>query len=89
MDTGIYISYLVTFMSTAATIAGVPLLIATALGLVVSIFQATTQIQDQSLSQTIKIGAIAMVLLAMGGTLFSPLMINTEAVFRTISDIKH
>ena len=87
VETGIYISYLVTFMSVAILIAGVPLVVATVLGLIVSVFQATTQIQDQTLSQTIKIVAIVVVLLFLGGSLFSPLLVNTQAVFNTISKI--
>ena len=62
-------------------LAGIPLMVATLSGLIISFFQAITQIQDQSLSQTIKISAIVIVLLSFGTTLTSPLFSSTMLVF--------
>jgi type III secretion protein S len=39
---------------------------AAAVGLVVAVIQATTQIQDQSVSQALKLGAVVIVLAASG-----------------------
>ena len=74
-------AYLVTFMLNVVLLAGVPLAVATVAGLTVSIFQAVTQIQDQTLSQTVKIIAISVVLLVFGGALVGPLLQNTHELF--------
>ena len=44
-----------------------PILISMLAGLVVAIFQAATQIQEQTLSFTVKLTAALLVLLLMGG----------------------
>ena len=44
-----------------------PVLISMLAGLVVAIFQAATQIQEQTLSFTVKLAAALLVLLLMGG----------------------
>ncbi len=74
-------SLLVSFMVDVAILAGVPLAIATLSGFLVSFFQAVTQIQDQTLSQTIKITAVVLVLLVFGTRLSGPLMNSTVEIF--------
>ncbi|MEL6839958.1 MAG: flagellar biosynthetic protein FliQ [Pseudomonadota bacterium] len=82
MDFGTsFSSYLVAFMLDITILAGVPLAVATIVGLVVSFFQAITQIQDQTLAQTIKIASIVVIMLAAGGALVAPLMTSTTEVF--------
>ena len=51
-----------------------PILISTILGLVVAIFQAATQIQEQTLSFMVKLFAVILVLLFMGGWLAVQIM---------------
>ena len=46
-----------------------PVLISLVFGLVVAIFQAATQIQEQTLASTIKLVAVTLVLMMMGGWL--------------------
>lgn len=74
-------SILVTFMVDVAVLAGVPLAVATGTGFLVSFLQAITQVQDQSLSQTIKIVAVVVVLLVFGQRLTAPLLNSTILVF--------
>ena len=74
-------TYLVAFMLDISLLAGVPLAVATIVGLLISFFQAVTQLQDQTLSQTLKIAAIVVVLLAMGTSLVGPLMRSPREVF--------
>jgi type III secretory pathway component EscS len=74
-------SLLVSFMVDVAILAGVPLAIATVSGFLISFFQAVTQIQDQTLSQTIKISAVVIVLLVFGVKLTGPLMTSTIDIF--------
>lgn len=50
-------------------LSGPPIIISTVLGLMVAIFQAATQIQEQTLSFTIKLIAVMLTLLIMGGWL--------------------
>lgn len=46
-----------------------PILISMIFGLIVAIFQAATQIQEQTLSFTIKLVAVTLTLMMMGGWL--------------------
>jgi type III secretion protein S len=48
------------------TMSAPPLLIATACGVLVSVIQAVTQIQDQTLPYVVKLMAVALVLAALG-----------------------
>jgi type III secretion protein S len=64
-----------------AILAGVPLLVGTAISFVIAFLQAVTQIQDQTLPQTIKIIAIAFIFAASGHALAIPLLNATEHVF--------
>ena len=65
----------------AAVFAVPPLLVATAAAFVVGLFQAVTQIQEQTLPQTIKIFAIGVVMLFMGSTLAGPLYSASNDLF--------
>lgn len=88
MGDATFTSLLVAFVSNTMILAGVPLLVATLVGLVVSIFQAVTQIQDQTLSQTAKIIAIALVFLSFGGALVSPLLTLSNDLFINFADFQ-
>ena len=81
MGTSHFAEYLLTFVMNVVVLAGVPLAAATLSGLVVSILQAVTQIQDQTLSQTVKICVIVAIMLAMGGSLVGPLLQSTTRLF--------
>src|SRR3990172_6118891 len=62
-------------------LSGPPILISTLLGLFVAIFQAATQIQEQTLSFMIKLIAVIVTLLIMGGWLGSQIMQFTNKIF--------
>lgn len=81
--TEIFIQKTVLFMTAVITLAGIPLLVATGVGLVVSFFQAITQIQDQTLAQTAKMVAIVLTFFILGGALVSPLLEATTLLFDT------
>ncbi|MEL6573716.1 MAG: flagellar biosynthetic protein FliQ [Pseudomonadota bacterium] len=78
---------LVTFMMDTVILAGIPLAVATLSGFVVSALQAVTQIQDQTLNQTIKIAVIVATLLAFGDALVMPLVRSTEQLFLSFAEI--
>lgn len=80
-------SVLVSLMVDVALLAGVPLGVATLVGLVVAFFQAITQIQDQSLAQTVKIAAIAVTLLTFGALLTAPLLTSAQTLFDDFPDM--
>lgn len=58
-----------------------PILISMVLGLMVAIFQAATQIQEQTLSFTVKLVAVMVVLMAMGGFLGGQIMQFSMTIF--------
>ena len=58
-----------------------PLVIATLIAFAVGLFQAVTQIQEQTLPQTIKIVAIGVVMLVMGSSLAGPLYVSADDLF--------
>jgi flagellar biosynthetic protein FliQ len=60
------------------------LLVAMVVGLVVSIFQATTSIQEQTLTFVPKIAAIMVVLALLGGWMFGHLAQYTRDLFAMI-----
>ena len=51
-----------------------PIVISTILGLMVAIFQAATQIQEQTLSFMIKLFSVILVIMYMGGWLAGQIM---------------
>ena len=71
-------------MSLAMKVAGPLLLVGLAIGLIVSVFQAVTQIQEQSLSFIPKIVGVAAVIVIGGPWMLSQLLGYTEDLFRSI-----
>ena len=69
------------FMEAVMIMALPPLLIAMVLGLVVGILQAATQIQDQTLPLTVKLVAVALVLILLGPMLAEPLIQESRRIF--------
>ena len=57
-------------------------------GLVVAIFQATTSIQEQTLTFVPKVIAILLVLALLGGWMFSSLREYTINLFRMIPEMR-
>jgi len=71
-------------MTLAMKVAGPLLLVGLAIGLIVSVFQAVTQIQEQSLSFIPKIVGVAAVIVIGGPWMLSQLLSYTENLFRSI-----
>lgn len=63
------------------------LLIAMVVGLVISILQAVTQIQEQTLSFVPKIIAVVLSLIIFGNFMLNTLVSFTEDLFKTIGSI--
>lgn len=62
-------------------LSGPPILISMVFGLTVAIFQAATQIQEQTLSFTIKLIAVIFTLMLMGGFLSAQIMQYSQVIF--------
>jgi flagellar biosynthesis protein FliQ len=71
-------------MSLALKIAGPLLLVALVIGLVVSVFQAVTQIQEQSLSLITKIVGVAVVVVVLGPWMLGQLVAYTTSLYTAI-----
>ncbi len=65
-------------------LSGPPILISMILGLLVAIFQAATQIQEQTLSFTVKLFAVVFTLIVLGGWLGAQVMQFTNAILISI-----
>lgn len=71
-------------MSLALKVAGPLLLVALVIGLVVSVFQAVTQIQEQSLSLIPKIVGVAVVVVVLGPWMLGQLVSYTTDLYTAI-----
>ena len=62
-------------------LSGPPVLISMFLGLTVAIFQTATQIQEQTLSITVKLVAVTLTLIILGGFLGGTIMSFGMTIF--------
>ncbi len=74
-------------MSLALKIAGPLLLVALVIGLVVSVFQAVTQIQEQSLSLIPKIVGVAVVVVVLGPWMLGQLVNYASNLYSSIPQL--
>lgn len=62
-------------------------IVATIVGLAIGLIQALTQIQDQTLPHAVKLAAVVVTILAVGGVLSERLLAFTTDVFSRIATI--
>ena len=72
---------------TGVTVGGPILIISLVVVLIISIFQATTQIQEQTLTFVPKLIAIILVLVLGGPWMLNKLVMLTNELFQSISTI--
>ena len=72
---------------TGVTVGGPILIISLVVGLIISIFQATTQIQEQTLTFVPKLIAIILVLVLGGPWMLNKLVMLANELFQSISTI--
>jgi len=65
-------------------LSGPPIIISMVLGLFVAIFQAATQIQEQTLSFTVKLFAVVFTIIILGGWLGAQVIQYTEKIITLI-----
>ena len=87
MDISESLAILQTAFLTLLKVDGPVLLIALVVGLVISIIQAATQIQEQTLSFVPKLLAIIAALVIMGNFILNSLIEFTESIFQTIGSL--
>jgi flagellar biosynthesis protein FliQ len=87
MDQDTVINLAAQAMSLAFKVAGPLLLGAMVVGLVVSIFQAVTQIQEQSLTLIPKIATIAAITVLLGPWMLDQLVAYTTNLYTAIPTI--
>ena len=73
---------------TGLLIAGPILIISLVVGLIISIFQATTQIQEQTLTFVPKLIAIATILIVGGSWMLNKLVVFTNEIMNIIANVK-
>ena len=78
-----------TALTMALTVAAPLLGVALAVGLVVSLFQAMTSIQEMTLSMIPKMLAVAAVLMLLAPWMMEMLTDFTGEVFRAVADVSH
>ncbi len=66
-------------------LSGPPIIISTILGLIVAIFQAATQIQEQTLSFTVKLFAVIFTIIFLGGWLGAQVLQYTNTILNSVS----
>jgi flagellar biosynthetic protein FliQ len=84
MDQNTAINLATQAMTLAMEVGGPLLLVGLAVGLVVSLFQAVTQIQEQTLSFIPKIVGVALVIVVLGPWMLGQLVSYTQNLFLSI-----
>jgi flagellar biosynthetic protein FliQ len=84
MDQDTVVNLATQAMSLAIKVGGPLLLVGLVIGVVVSVFQAITQIQEQSLSFIPKMIGVAVVVVVAGPWMLNQLLSYTEELYRGI-----
>lgn len=87
MTSGEALSVLQDSFQVLLRVAGPVLLVALAVGLIVSILQATTQIQEQTLTFVPKLFGILLTLVLLGNFMLNTLVSFTQQIFQIISGL--
>ena len=87
VDSNVIISILSDAISTVVFSAAPMLLVAVVIGLIISIFQATTQINEQTLAFVPKIVCVMLALLLFGNFIFSNVGGFTTRLFETLNTL--
>lgn len=87
MFTNMIYSYTYEALILILLLSGPPIIISMLLGLIVAIFQAATQIQEQTLSFTVKLFAVVFTIIFLGGWLGATIYQFATQVFSTVPKI--
>ena len=67
----------------------IPILVATVIGILVSLLQALTQIQEQTLGFAVKLIAISLTILACASWMGGQLLLYTQTIFTRFALLGH
>ena len=67
----------------------IPIIVATVIGIIVSLLQALTQIQEQTLGFAVKLIAISITLLAASSWMGGQMLLYTQDIFKNFSLLGH
>ena len=81
MSTAQLLDYAQTCLVIVLQLSLIPILVATVIGIRVSLLQALTQIQEQTLGFAVKLIAISLTLLICASWMGSTLMLYTQDIF--------
>jgi flagellar biosynthetic protein FliQ len=87
MTESIVLSVIKDAIQTAILVSAPILLVATVVGLIISIFQATTQIQEQTLTFVPKLLAVAIMGLLMGSWMLHIIVDFTTRIFELMANM--
>jgi flagellar biosynthetic protein FliQ len=87
MTESIVLSVVKDAIQTSILVSAPILLVATVVGLIISIFQATTQIQEQTLTFVPKLLAVALMGLLMGSWMLHILVGFTTRIFELMANM--
>jgi len=87
MTESIVLSVIKDAIYTAIMVSAPILVVATVVGLIISIFQATTQIQEQTLTFVPKLVAVALIALVMGSWMLHIMIDFTTRIFDLIANM--
>lgn len=87
MTEDIVLSVIKDAIATAILVSAPILVVATLVGLIISIFQATTQIQEQTLTFVPKLLAVALIGLLMGSWMLHLMIFFTTRIFELIANM--
>lgn len=79
--------YLTESMMLTMILSMPPIIVASVIGIVVSLIQALTQVQEQTLSFAIKLVAVAITIVAMSGLLGAQMLNYTLKLFNDFPQI--
>ena len=81
------LEYAQTCMIIVLKLSLIPIVVATVIGLIVSLLQALTQIQEQTLGFAVKLVAITVTIMACASWMGGELMLYTQEIFKNFAFI--
>ena len=79
------LEYAQTCMIIVLKLSLIPIVVATVIGLIVSLLQALTQIQEQTLGFAVKLVAITVTIMACASWMGGELMLYTQEIFKNFA----
>ena len=87
MNTAQLLDYSQTTLILVLKLSMIPIVVATVIGLLVSLLQALTQIQEQTLGFAVKLIAISLTLMVCASWMGGEMMLYTQQIFARFADI--